>query len=95
MHVDEQFILYTRDWCGYCVMVKQAAAQLGIDLEERNIWENPQWEAELLAARARATVPVLRRVIPERPDEWMGESREIIRFLADHASNPNDASVST
>jgi hypothetical protein len=37
----------------------------------------------------------LRRVIPERPDEWMGESREIIRFLADHASNPNDASVST
>ena len=62
MDRNERFILYTRDWCGYCSLVKQAAAQLGIVLEERNIWENPQWESELLSARGRPTVPVLRRM---------------------------------
>ena len=90
-----RFILYTRDWCGYCSLVKQAAAQLGIVLEERNIWENPQWESELLSARGRPTVPVLRRITPDQGDRWVGESREIIRLLTDHASDIKETCVSS
>ncbi len=30
---DEKLILYTRNWCGYCTMVKRAVAQLGLTLE--------------------------------------------------------------
>lgn len=83
----EKLMLYTRDWCGYCTLVKRAAAELGVIIEERNIWDNPQWEAELFAARGRHTVPVLRRDTVEGKTEWLGESRDIISFLAQYANS--------
>ena len=81
---EEKLILYTRNWCGYCTMVKRAVAQLGLTLEERNIWDNPQWQAELMQVRGRATVPVLLRQSADGKSEWMGESRDIIQYLSHH-----------
>ena len=78
---DEKLILYTRNWCGYCTMVKRAVTQLGLTLEERNIWDDPQWQNELMQARGRATVPVLLRQSADGKSEWMGESRDIIQYL--------------
>ncbi|MBP80679.1 MAG: glutaredoxin [Acidiferrobacteraceae bacterium] len=78
----DRLILYMRDWCGYCSMVRHAARNLGLALEERNIWDNTQWQNDLIQARGRATVPVLLRQSANGKSEWMGESRDIIQYLA-------------
>lgn len=69
--------LYVIDGCGYCEDVRVALRNLGLEIEERNIRQNPEHHRALLAARRRATVPVLR--IGE--DTWTPESRDIIRYL--------------
>ncbi|GIT54071.1 MAG: hypothetical protein Ct9H300mP16_12310 [Pseudomonadota bacterium] len=55
--MSEKMILYVRDLCGYCEMVKDVVLELGSDIEERNIWENSDWEQQLVEARGSSTVP--------------------------------------
>ena len=93
---NEKLILYTRNWCGYCELVKRAAEELGLTLEARNIWENPDWSSELATARGRLTVPVLRIDSANQASEWISESRVIIQFLTNYherapVRSPDDA----
>ena len=62
-------------------MVKSGIEDLGVDVELRNIFQNPEYRDELVAARGRATVPVLRITSPNGEERWMPESREILRYL--------------
>jgi glutaredoxin 2 len=78
---DEKLSLYVRDWCGACFLVKRTIARLGIDIELRDIFRNGDYYDELLAARGRGTVPVLRRDFSDGRTEWMPESRDIIDYL--------------
>ena len=73
--------LYVRDYCMYCSRVLQAADQLSLEIDVRNIWEHPVFERELVEATGRRVVPVLAIGDPERNRTWMPESRDIIRFL--------------
>ncbi len=91
---NETLILYTRDWCGYCERVKRAAQELGLTLEERNIWENPEWSSELADSQGRLTVPVLRHVAANQISEWISESRVIIQFLMNYQERAADRSAS-
>lgn len=61
-------------------MVRREIDRLGIDVELRDIFGDPQHRADLVAARSRPTVPVLRCTGPAG-DRWMPESRDIIRHL--------------
>ena len=70
--------LYYFDACPYCQKVLVAARALGVELELRNIHQDPQHLQDLREARGRATVPVLRR-----GDDWMPESDDIVRYLAE------------
>jgi glutaredoxin len=89
-HLMERFVseptetlsLYMTPGCPYCVMVLRAIEQLGIEdrIELRDLWDNPAYRQELIAARGRGTVPVLRCQAGE-VDRWMPESRDIIRHL--------------
>ena len=93
---NEKLIRYTRNWCGYCELVKRAAEELGLTLEARNIWENPDWASELATARGRLAVPVLRIDSANQAREWISESRVIIQFLTNYherapARSPDDA----
>ena len=87
MRDKKKLILYTRDYCGYCSRVKQIIDQLNVLIEERNIWENPEWEAELFAVRNQSTVPVLRTIDVDGISEWIPESREIIHYLTTQYSD--------
>ncbi len=69
--------LYYYDSCPYCQKVMVAARALGVQLELRNIHQDPQHLRDLREARGRSTVPVLRR-----GDDWMPESDDIVRYLA-------------
>ncbi len=72
--------LYHYDGCFYCGRVRKALERLGVEVELRNIHAEPRHLADLLAARGRQTVPVLRIQKPEG-DEWMPESSDIVRYL--------------
>lgn len=76
----EDLSLYLFEGCGYCELVRAAARDLDLELEERDIHAAPERRAELVEARGRATVPVLRIARDDR-DEWMGESRDIVAYL--------------
>ena len=73
--------LYHFDGCGFCTIVRRAIDELGLDVELRNIWDDPEHRRALAQARGRTTVPVLRITTPDGEDRWMPESRDIIRYL--------------
>ncbi len=76
----ERMILYHYNGCFYCKMVRRAVDRLGIEIEYRNILEDPSYRQELYEARGRSTVPVLRGLSKDN-DWWMPESRDIVRYL--------------
>ncbi|MFN7701630.1 MAG: glutaredoxin family protein [Deltaproteobacteria bacterium] len=76
----DDLALYHYEGCGYCGRVRRVLAELGVELELRDIEQDRQHLAALVDARGRRTVPVLRIRHPEG-DEWMPESADIIAYL--------------
>jgi glutaredoxin len=76
----EQLQLYISRGCGFCSRVLHVIAELGIDVTTRDIYADRSAFSELIAARGRATVPVLRCTAGE-VDRYMPESADIIRYL--------------
>jgi glutaredoxin len=74
-------IVYHFRGCPYCEDVREAARDLPLSLEWRDIHREPADRVALVAARGRGTVPVLRIVREGEPDEWMPESQDIIAYL--------------
>ncbi len=85
----EKLILYERDMCGYCEAVKDVISELGADIEQRNIWENSEWQRQLVDARGSSSVPVLCRETPDGEVEWLSESDAIIRYLIQNCYSTN------
>jgi glutaredoxin len=77
----DQLILYHANSCPFCRMVRANIERLGIDVELREIFEDEQYRDELIEARGRATVPVLRINSPNGDERWMPESRDIVAYL--------------
>jgi len=77
----KQLNLYVRDYCMYCNRVLQAVDHFGIEIEVRNIWQNPEYERMLIGATGRRSVPVLEIVENDAASSWMPESEDIIRYL--------------
>ena len=78
---EDHLALYYIDGCPYCNLVRSAIADLGIDVELRNVFTDEQHRSDLVNERGRATVPVLRITSPGGEDRWMPESRDIVRYL--------------
>ncbi len=77
-----RFALYHYPSCFFCVRVRRALSSLGIEAELRDIHQDGRWREELVAARGRQTVPVLRIESEDGEVSWMSESRDIVRYLA-------------
>ena len=84
--MSEKLSLYCRDWCGACFLVKRVISKLGLDIEIRDVFKQPDYYDELVAARGRGTVPVLRRDFCDGSSEWMPESRDIVQYLMENHS---------
>ncbi len=78
---EDVLALYKYDGCPFCAMVGSSIDRLGVNVEMRDILENPQHRDDLIGARGRATVPVLQITSPDGEERWMPESRDIMRFL--------------
>lgn len=81
--------LYQRPSCSYCVQVRSAAERMGIALELRDVRQEPRWREELVAARGRAAVPVLRIDGVGGTTRWLPESLDIIRYLKELTEQPD------
>jgi len=86
MPVKNKLALYHFNGCPFCSMVRSAIDSLGIDVELRDILQDPQHHEDLTKARGRATVPVLKITSPDSEDRWMSESSDIVRYLQDSAA---------
>lgn len=73
--------LYYYDGCPYCMRVQRVIDRLGIPVEMRNILRDRNHQDDLIAARGRRTVPVLRITDGDGRDEWMPESTDIVDYL--------------
>ncbi len=83
----DQLALYYMPTCPFCQRVMKAIARLGLDVEMRNVIDDPERRDELIQARGRATVPVLWIKSPDGGVRWMPESLDIIRYL-EHTYGP-------
>ena len=77
----DKLALYHYDGCPFCALVRSAIDRLGVEVELRNIYENTIYRTDLVAARGRSTVPVLRIASADGEDRWMPESQDIVRYL--------------
>ena len=57
--------MYTTAWCGYCVRAKALLEAKGIDFEEINLDDDPQFRQKLLELTGSWTVPQI--LIDGRP----------------------------
>ena len=72
--------LYHFDGCPFCRVVRDALHRLDLDIEQRNVHEDPRHLAELVGATGRTTVPCL-RIEDGDTVAWMHESADIVRYL--------------
>ena len=77
--------LYYYPQCPFCQRVLHAIRETGAKVELRHVWDNPDYYEELLEARGRATVPVL-RITTKGKDRWMPESADIVRYLRERVA---------
>ena len=73
--------LYYYPTCPFCVVVLETFERMGLEIELRNIFADPQWRQELIQGGGRKTVPCLRIENDARHVTWMYESRDILRYL--------------
>ena len=78
---EDELALYHSRSCPFCVLVTSAIDRLELDVELREIFDEPRYRQQLVAARGRATVPVLRITSPDGEERWMPESRDIVHYL--------------
>jgi len=71
----------------YCNRVLRAVEHLGLEIEVRNIWQNPDYDKLLYQATGRRSVPVLEISDENNPSTWVPESGEIVRYLEQTSTN--------
>lgn len=77
----DRLVLYHYRGCMFCHLVNTAIDRLGLEVERRDIFQDSTYRNELLEARGRTTVPVLRIISPDGEERWMPESRDIVHYL--------------
>lgn len=77
---EEELQLFISRGCGFCTRVLRVIDELKLKIPLRDIYAEPEARRELIAARGRGTVPVLRCSAGDVV-RYMPESADIIRYL--------------
>lgn len=80
MRSPDDLALFYYDGCPACGRVRRALERLGVEVEMRNVLRDPRSMQELVEARGRRTVPVM-RIGRDSEYEWMPESHDIVAYL--------------
>ena len=76
--------LYHSTTCWFCAKVRQKMADLGIDIELRDIGMNNGFRDELVREAGKGQVPCLRIEQQDGAAKWMYESSDICSYLEKH-----------
>jgi glutaredoxin len=77
----DKLALYHFNGCPFCSIAREPIERLGVEVELRDIYQDRRYLNELVEARGRATVPVLRITSPDGEEHWMPESLDIVRYI--------------
>ncbi|KZZ43482.1 hypothetical protein A3759_27380 [Thalassolituus sp. HI0120] len=75
------YALYYYDACPFCQRVLMALPKAKVNVEKRNILQNPTFRQQQQQATGRTTVPCLLITDEAGKENWMFESRDIIQYL--------------
>jgi glutaredoxin 2 len=81
----DDLALYYYDGCPFCDRVQRVVRDLGLPVDLRHVLRERRHMDDLVAARGRRTVPVLRIRKEDGTEEWMPESADIIAYLQDRS----------
>lgn len=79
----DDLTLYYFESCPFCLRVLRAMELLGVDMELRNVRQEPAYREELIQGGGKPTVPCLRIDSPDGETTWMYESADIIKYLTE------------
>ena len=71
-------LMYVKTGCPYSARVREAASEMGLALEERNITESEAYEKELLEKGGKHETPYL---VDEETRTALYDSEAIVRYL--------------
>ncbi|NKB65312.1 MAG: glutaredoxin [Gammaproteobacteria bacterium] len=77
----KKLALYMRHGCFFCSRVMSVIESLNIEVEMRNIWDDSEYEKQLITATNRSVVPVLYYEDENQNANWLPESSDIVTFL--------------
>ncbi len=78
---EDRLALYHLPHCPFCLRVREVINNLGLDVELRDTSAEQKHFDDLIAARGRATVPVLHITSPDGEARWIPESADIIQYI--------------
>lgn len=81
--ITSKMALYQFNSCPFCIRTQHAIRDMGLRIEFRNILDNPQHRADLIAGGGKSQVPCLRIEADNGDVTWMYESGDIISYLQD------------
>ena len=73
--------LYEFKACPYCVTTRRTMRRLGLNIELRDVLNDPQHKRELILEGGKDQVPCLRILNDDGSVEWMYESKDIQNYL--------------
>lgn len=76
-----QYALYYYDSCGFCRRVLAALPNIKVEVEKRNVQQEPKWRQEQAKATGRTQVPCLKITDDNGSEQWLFESADIINYL--------------
>jgi len=77
----DDLVLYHFPSCPFCQRVQRTLAELGLQIELRDIRAFPAYRDQLERATGDDMVPVLRIAGADGSVTWMPESLDIVRYL--------------
>jgi len=83
--------LYHYQSCPYCEVTRQAIKQTGLNIEQRNVSEQPNYRAELIKEGGKSQVPCLRIEKDNGDVHCLYESQDIIQFVRQYANKKSCA----
>ena len=87
--VDKQTVnmaLYHFQMCPFCVKTRRQIHRLGLNIENRDARNDPNWNQELINEGGKYQVPCLKITRQDGSVEWMYESTDINQYLAEKFS---------
>lgn len=76
----ENILLYYKNTCPFCLIVKSKIKKLAINIELKNIIKNEQAYNELVKGGGKPTVPCL-KIEGKEKTTWLYESSDITAYL--------------